>query len=324
MGTKYIIGERFQYISPDGKTFDFDAGMRYLLTFEGLGMPAHEFITNQGPGQHGQTVVGMRYQTRMIQVLVGENGDSRFDYWSMRKNWINMLRPDRQNAHQFKPGEFRVLLPDMSTRAIKVLLAEGLSFSARNLDTWDEWGVQEVVRFVAHNPFWFEPPGYTVQLTYSVAPPTNLVFPFTFRNPVTNPYGQGMQLSFAGEPDFYLTNAFTYPGERESFPTITIVGPVKGPVVQNETTGERIALNYQVVAGETITITLEYGNKVVTSTRSGDITGVVTSDSQLTTFHIAADPESGGGYNKVSFSGTAPANGVTQTRFDFYGWYTGV
>jgi hypothetical protein len=324
MGTKYLIGEKFQYITPDGVTFDFDKGMRAILTFEGLGLPAHDFITTQGPGQNGETVIGMRYKTRLIQLVYRENGEDRFDYWSIRKNLIKYLKPDRQKANTFQPGEFRVLMPDMTTRAIKVLLAEGMSFAPRNLDNYDEFGITEVFRFVAHNPFWFEPPGFVVTLQPNIVAPTHLTFPFTFRNPVSNQFGTDMQFNVLAEPAFSVSNTFTYPSERSSFPTLFIHGPVRSPVITNQTTHEKIKLNYEVASGETVTISLEYGYKAVNSDFNGDITGAVTNDSQLTTFHVAADPESSGGVNTMTFTGTLGINGLTQVQANFFNWYSGI
>lgn len=325
MGQKYITAEQFEYVTPDGESLKFDAdGLRCLLTFEGFGMPPHKFITNRGPGQHGETVLGVQYETRMIQLLMRENGYDRFDYWDIRERLINMMRPDRQVAGAFQPGEFRVYLPDTRRLAIKVMLAQGLAFGARNLETWDEWGVMEVLRLQAHYPFWHELPGFIVTMTYTETPPTNLVFPFTFRSKTHNPHGNGMQLSFAGEPDFHLSYSFGYTGERAAFPVITIYGPVKRPVVANTKTNEQIKLNYNVAAGEVVTITLEYGNKVVTSSLAGDITSVVSDDSQFTTFHVAAPPESANGHNITTFSGTAPEHNVTKCLIRYKNAYTGI
>lgn len=298
-----------EYHTPDGLIYKFDTQDRFLLTEEGLGMPPIEYITQTGPFQHGESTLDYRLKPRVIQLLHRENSCSREDYWDNRANWLNMLRPNRSATGVYRLGKLRKYLPDGTVRDIDVRLAEGPIFSPRSLDQWDEYGITETLRFVAPDPTFYDPTAseHVWELTVG----EHLIFPITF------PIKFG---SLVIDTDI----AIVYSGTWITYPTITIDGPMEGPIISNLTTGETIHLAYNVATGETITIDLGFGNKTVTSSTGANLIGSVTSDSDLATFHVAPAPEASGGINTVNVIGIGAVIGVSAVTMCFYTRYIGI
>lgn len=296
------------YIAPDGTEFKFGANDRFVLGRQGYGMPPIEFIRQSGPFQHGETFIDFRLQSRTIQWVVRQNGHNRFDHWDNRAALLDTFRINRQSTGQFAPGKLRKLLPDGSMRDLDVFLAFGPDFPGGG-DEWDEFGFTDTLRFIAPDPTFYDPTLRT--LTWALDPnQTNLTFPITF--PITFGY------TYIDD-----TNQITYNGTWQSFPTITITGPLKGFDLTNDDTSERLVLNYQVNAGETVTFDLSYGNKTITSDVAGNILGALTPGSDLATFHIAPDPEASGGVNNFSLYGIG-ASSATQVVLTYYDRYLGI
>jgi hypothetical protein len=305
------------YISPDGKEYHFDTSTRFLLTEEGLGMPPIEYITQQGPYQHGETVLDYRLGKRTIQMLVRQNSCSRDEFWINRTALLNAIRPNRNLIHKMNTGVLRKKFPDGSMRDIYVFIEQGPIFNARNLDRWDEFGYAETLRFVAHDPVFFDPDidRLSWSLLYDPALSSFWILPFTF--------------SFTLSEESYSDSKYViYPGSWLSYPKIIITGPMTGFKITNVTTGEFIELNYAIMSGETIYIDLPYGNKSVVNDLGINLMGSITEESSITTFHIAPDPEaplpaSTGGRNDFTISGSGTTITSTVT-LEYYVRYIGI
>ncbi len=317
MGTNLI--EFTEYHSPDGLIHRFDTHTRFMLTETGLGMPPIEYFTQTGPLQHGNTIVDYRLRPRVIQMMVRENGCSREDYWAIRSNLINMIRPNRQTLGSFSLGKLRKYLPGNAVRDIDVTIEEGPAFVARELGSWDEYSYSETIRFIAPDPTFYDPSQVLEVISLPLADEVeNLQFPFDFEigvNPESLVFGFAT-LSTGGQN-------ITYNGTWKAYPTITIVGPMGGAYILNNTTGDSIKLNYEIVAGETVAIGLSPGSKSVTSSISGDMIGALDVTSDLATFHLAPDPEAPGGVNVIYVSGTNMAV-ATSLTFCYYTRYIGI
>lgn len=302
-----------EYYSPDGEVYRFDTETKFLMSETGLGMPPIEYITQKGPFQHGETYYDYRLQPRTIQIVHRRNACSRIEWWNNRANILNLLRPNRQTVGDFSLGTLRKVLTDGSVRSIDVIIQEGPAFRARDNDVWDEWGIMETLRFIAPDPTFYDPTLNTESWTLNPDTVDQLEFPFTF---------DGTDMAFRQ----YVINddhVVTYTGTWMSYPTIEITGPIIEPKITNESTGEVIYLNYDVESGEVVTITLEFGNKSVSSDVRGNIIGTVDSISDLATFHIAPDPEVADGINTLNVTGGG-ADGTTEVDIKYYTRYIGI
>lgn len=299
--------------TPDGETFYFDTLDKFMLSEEGLGMPEIEYITQRGPFQHGETAYDYRLEPRILQYVFRENTCSRDNYWAARARLLNMLRPNRNLYGEFNQATLIKTLSNGNQRAIDVLINSGPVFRGAQLGRWDEFSIHETLRFIAHDPTFYDPNLNTETWTLNPDTVDQLEFPFTF---------DGTDMAFR-QYSINEDHVITYTGTWPSFPTITIEGPLISPIITNEDTGEVIYLDYTVETGETVVINLEYGNKSVTSDVRDNIIGTVRSTSYLATFHIAPDPEVADGINTLNVTGGG-ADGSTTVSLTYYTRYIGI
>lgn len=298
-----------QYIAPDGNVYKFDTGDRFLMSDEGYGLPPIEYITQKGPFQHGETVIDYRLGPRVIQLQLRQDSCSRDDYWDNRALLLNSIRPNRNVGVTFSTGVLRKIFQDGTMKDIYAIIQQGPGFVAKQSGKWDEWGFTETLQFICHDPIFFNP----IQKSY------------TFDNLVSPGAGVGWELPWSfpmlfGGTAFALSGNITYNGTWMSYPSIVIVGPVNGLVITNISTGETIEFNYSIADGETVTISLEPGNKSVTNQLGVNLLGVITSDSDLATFHLAPDPEVALGVNEIdlALSGADAGSSVTILYYEKY------
>lgn len=292
-------------------------GERFLESFTGMGLPPIEYITQKGPYQHGQTVLDYRLQTRLIQYIHRRKGCSREDYWSNRGDLLNIIRPNRQAANTFRQGRLRKIQPDGTKRDIRALIDFGPGFQARDPSRWDEWAFTETLRFRCDDPIFFDPAQQSV--TWSVSTDDGLIF---YESPDWESH-LTFPIVFSGDAISAYQTISGYSGTWHSYPTIVIAGPVDEPRIENQTLGEIIALSYDVAAGETVTINLDFGNKTITSSTGANLIGTVTNDSTLGTFRIAPAPEAPNGDNVLYASG-AGGTLATAITLTYYVNYIGI
>lgn len=258
------MSESWVFITADNTRYILHSAARpdiVVLQEEGTGVTDIEYITQRGPFQHGETVEGHYLRPRVIQLTLRHQYCNRHDYWCGRQKLFDMVRPNRGE------GTLRKILRDGTKRDIKVYLQQGPSFPTR--EGWDEWAIQETVRFIAYDPLFFNPIVQTI--TYSPLSTPPLVFPITF--PIT----------FLATS---LTTLLNYVGNWSTYPTITILGPISDFRITNATTGEKIQLAYSLAAGRTITINLQYGNKTITLDDGTNLISYLSVDSDLAGFHL--------------------------------------
>lgn len=300
------------YVGPDGTVYSFDNDDRFLISEEGLGMPPMEYVTQRGPFQHGETLVDYRLSPRTIQLVLRQDGDSRYDYWEKRAKLLNMLRPNRHAYGGFGPGKLRKRLPDGSIRELNVIIEQGPVFTARSQDRWDEWGFTETLRFIAHDPTFLDPVTHSImwENILDVGSMTDLLLPLQF--PIS-----------LGASAVVATKSILYPGSWPCFPRIIITGPHDNFKLTNLSTGEKIELNYNISAGQIVIINLAFGLKTVEDTLGTNLLGTVTPDSDLATFHLAPDPEVPAGINRVISESTS-TTAASRILLEYNARYIGI
>lgn len=292
--------EVYQYITADGKRYDFHApNVRVLLSKpDGTGMPPIEYVTQRGPLQHGESLISYFLRPRTMQLLLRAQGCSRAQYWSSRADLIDYMRPNRHSPTSLPGGTLRVVQLDGTIRDIDCLIQQGPGFTAKDNRTWDEFSWQEVLRFIAFNPIAYDPT--TRSLTYAT-PSGQLVFPITF--PITFTSNE------------VITNV-TYLGTWLEYPTFIITGPMTNPVIQNLTTNQKLQFDNMILnTGESVTVNLSYGVKTAQKNDGTNMVGYLSSDSNLGEFHLAPNPEATNGVNqiRISSSGGGGGTGIVMT-----------
>jgi hypothetical protein len=294
---------------------------RWLMSYTGLGMPPVDYITQRGPEQHGETVLDFRLKERLIQYIHRRDGCTLQGYWDAREDTIDKLRPNRQSQiGQFEDGRLRVIRPDGSVRDILATILSGPVFTARNPAQWDEWAFTEALRFKCADPTWFDPAVNTVTWTVddvvsglyfydAVSRPESLVFPdnAVFANDIISP-----------DP-FNVT----YTGTWFSYPTFIITGPLRGPAITNTVLDIKIQLEYEVAAGEVVTIVTDYGSKSITNQLNENLINTKSRDSDLN-LYIAPHPYASGGVNTFLVSGSGASLTNTSVVMQYRNRYIGI
>lgn len=286
--------DRTTYIAPDGVEYMLSAPV-FVLQEDGLGMPPIEYVTQRGPAQHGETVKNFFLRPRIIQLIIRRSGCSRVEYWNIRNALLGILRPGRVGATN--SGTLRKFLANGGVRDLLVFTSEGPGFPSHNPDQWDQWSIQDTIRFTAYDPIARDPHLRTIAFQSGVIPGT---FPITFPYVIVSGFGTVAN----------VTNAGTW----DSAPSIVIAGPIVSPTLRNLTTNEQLVLNYTVPAGRSVTYDLTYGNKTVFQDDGVNLIGYVSTDSDLGTFHLKPGTNS----IQVSGSGTTVASSITLQWYDRY------
>lgn len=302
----------FDYIiTADGEVHNLRnlGGGIYVMAAGGFGMPDIEYLTERGPLQDGATLLSYRLRPRVVQYMFRGQGCSRQQYWDLRAKLLDWSRPNRHGVSNLNSATLRKIRPDGSMRDLKVFVEAGPTFDMPGSREWDEWGFTDTLRFVAHDPILFDPnqQSYTVSLPLS----THLVFPITF--PIQ--FGVGI---------IDQTFSIPYSGTWKEFPVIVITGPINGVSIENISTGEILEFNYNIPQGVVVTIDLVYGRKTAIDGSGNNYIGLLTTDSDLTTFHLAPNPEVAGGNNTFRVQGAGGQYGHTSVVISYYNRYIGM
>lgn len=306
--------EFHQYVTPDGLVYNMHdrrstpGHARWVSSFSGQGMPGISLITQRGPYQNGETVLDYRLKPRTITYLHGRGGCTREEYWAIRSDQVNYMRPNRQAAGSLVAPRLRAILPNGSVRDIEAWLVGGLEFAPRRDGQWREDTTLEPLRFYCPDPVFFDPTAVTIPLDGAFC--ADLIFPFDF------------PLIFCNDGSTY-TDLVTYGGTWLTYPTFELTGPLSSPIIYNATTNEKIQLNYDIPAGRTVTISLAYGAKSVSDNAGNNLIGTVTTDSSLATWHLAADPEALAGVNQLAIVGYN-TTAASAARMTYYTRYIGI
>ncbi len=292
--------DKTYYITPDGIQYNLDDGRKgFLLSDEGYGMPPIEYITQRGPFQHGESVMDFFLRPRTFQLTIRKQGCSRAEYWNIRNALLDMLRPGRLDGGP-EAGTLRKVLANGMVRDLQAYVSEGPSFPGRQLGVWDEWSIQDTIRFTAFDPIARDP---TLHSQAFISSGTSVfAFPVTF--PVT----------FGG---FSGAEGIVYHGTWLTYPVLRLNGPLTSPHVENLTTGETFILGTTIATGRQVTVDFGYGAKTVTLDDGTNMIGYVTTDSALGTFHL--NP----GINNFQVTATG-ASAISSVVIEWYERFIGV
>lgn len=295
--------ETDMFIAPNGSKYILSRPpSRFVMSEEGTGMPPINYVTQRGPYQHGESLRDFFLLPRTVQLIVRHNYCDRQSYWDGRNELMSVLVPNGGPLSTLATGILRKIQPDGTTRDLSCVIDEGPKFTARDTSQWDEFSYTETLRFVAHNPIYFDP----VQKTHIFSDDYILfknVFPILF------------PISFNATYD--IQNIVSYSGNWVEYPVITVVGPMDKFTITNLTTGLKIEVDGLIDTGRTLTIDLTYGRKTVTLDDGTNFIGYVTVDSDLAQFALIP------GDNLISVLGFltgpfAPDNRVTIAYYDRY------
>jgi len=226
------------FLTPDGEEHNLhDFAARVVMSRDGYGMPPIEWHTSRGPFQHGETALDYRLRPRMLQLILHWRAWSREELWSKRDDLLDIIRPNRSD--DASPARLRKILPNGDIRDIYVQIQSGPSFGPERPTRWEEWSFEQAVRFVAHDPLWFDPE---------------------------------QQIYTGGSGNL------VYLGNWQDWPIIEYTGSMVDPTITNVTLGETISMVYSIVAGRVVTIDLAPGVKTVIDDLGNNLIEYVSGD----------------------------------------------
>lgn len=269
---------------------------RYGTLVAGLAMPPVTHVTQRGPRQHGNTLVGTLLEPRAVDVGIMSATSSEDEHWQSRRELLGMLK-------RFDNLILRLEKNNGEKYDLNVVYAAGAEITSADSAGLYDYSV--VVRLIAHDPIWrsAEQRSLVVGIPVSVDAGT---FPWTFG------------ISFGTS---YLNSAIelAYAGTWPAYPQIDVRGPVTNAKILNDTTGELLFLNTTIPDGQVVRIDLSENVKTVTNITTGENwMEYLSSDSDLATWHLAPAPEVPNGLNVLRFIGLAggQATAITLRWYD--------
>jgi hypothetical protein len=259
------------------------------LANDGLGLPDLTRYYQSGPLQNGASNTGYRLEPRDIILTLGMVSDDEIDYFAKRKTLMNIFKP------KDIPIKLRLTLPDGSQRQIDTYYQKGLNANSADKTVYYH---RFAVALKAPDPTWYDPNGYNV--AFGVVSASGFTVPMSVPTSV-------------GRSTIGQTVSIDYTGSWDSYPIITVVGPVTNLVITNDTTGDVLDFTgYTINAGTTVTIDTRYGFKSVISDAGTNLIDKLTTASDLASFRlVAAEDDSPSFTNDVSVTGS---NATDATR----------
>jgi hypothetical protein len=283
-----------------GVTYQVDDGIKFdVLDFDGFSLPEIRSTLESFSQQNGANWIGFRLSPRKVLLKVIIYASSLSQLFDRRTELMQIFQPSNAAIY------LKWTMPNGSVRQIDCFPTGGLLMPAREIR-----GTRQVtvIEMICPDPVWYNP--VAGQVLVDMPAFTNLVFPIKF------------PIKFGSVALDYSYN-LTYNGNWPEFPKILIAGSVSGFYVENLSTGEKIGLDYAIPVGRTVTIDLKPGAKQVYDDLGTNLIGCVTTDSDLSTFHLAPAPEVAGGINQMHFLGSG-LTADSQVTFQYFDRYLGL
>lgn len=298
------VGDVLSITTFDGDTLVLIRDDVKLLAYGNLGAPPTQFITRRGYKQNGATEIDFLLDPRTISVELWHSpACSRQDYWDVRKELHDFLRPNRGGSLTFT-----LQTPNGNLRSILVRADPGLVFPAQNNN--NNWNVQEQMDFIAFSPLFFNFASVTTVMSSSTQ--TQLVFPITF--PIT----------FGTSDVFLTTGTITYVGTWKSYPIITLTGPYTRAVITNVEGGVSFTMSVPIGAGEQRIIDLTPGAQSIEDAFGANKFSDLGAGSNLIDFAIYPDPEVAGGIQTITVQMVGGTPGTSVASISYYERYFGL
>lgn len=253
----------------DGNETPLDDGNPFLLmAHDGWGMPRVNRLIERGPLQDGVSDLGFHLGARSAMLVIGIKQTTLSALYDARDQLLFLFKPENSPTLAWD-------LPNGDQRRIDVHFVGALGIP------WnpDRWAAMKVgIDLYAPDPSFYHPSLLTTQ--FSTADSGELVFPIEF------PIEFGFSSINEGV-------GIGYGGTWYSYPTIVLTGPLDNPIITNVTTGKKIELDYNIPAGDKVTITLTPGEISIVDDSDTNLIGTLTTDSDIADFRLIPSLEFG-------------------------------
>lgn len=286
----------------DGVINSLDDGtLCFYLNDDGLGMAPIHRLKSRGPNQHGDTDMGYRLDPRVFQLFLEIQGNTLPDLFLRRHNLLGLLKPsDTVMKFRWTIGS--------NIRQIEAFCEGGLL-----MPSTERQGFTQKVAIIlnAADPTFYDPSGKN--LTFTLGGGSG-----TFAVPTPVP-------TSVGASTIDQTASITYLGDWETNPVlIRISGPITNAIITNNTTGEKFDFTgVTIAAGKYYDIDPRWAHKTIVDETGANKIADLTLDSDLSTWHLAPDPEAPGGINSIRVQGSGVTT-ATQVDMSWFERFIGI
>jgi Phage tail protein len=281
---------RLIYENSRGDSIEFYLSPFFIDSLTGVGEVDVELQSQKSPYQDGDTHIDTMLKPRYIN-LEGEIIEiSAPEIKKWRRELIKLCNP--------KLGLGKITLEmDGDIREIIGTLDGGVVFPERGENLYQKF----MITWKCSDPTWYDPEIEKFTLASFVG---GFSFPFSF------------PISFGEVGDFLEVEN---KGDVDTPVFVVFKGPLKNPVLENKTTGQKITVTQEIPAGESLEINTAFGKKSVVR--------VLADGTRISAFNWV-DPKSKlwqliPGINEISYSATDESGNAAAT-LSFYNRYVGV
>lgn len=226
--------QKVTFTNSRGESVSFgNSGVFVLQSIDGTGNVPSEIKSTKSPYQDGSSFVDVQLSDRSIPIVGFINAKSQQDLYQRRRDLSRILNP------KLGPGKL-MYTNDLRSYVIDAISEEGAVFGERfvhaNMFT---------VNFIANTPYWRDQTQTVKGLRYEAG---GMTFPLRLAT----------RFAFAA-----YRGTFVNGGDVETPVEIHYKGPAENPIVESETTGEYIKVNYELGFDQTLIISTEFGDKRV-------------------------------------------------------------
>lgn len=281
---------RLSFENSKGDSIEFYLSPLFINSLTGIGEVDAELQSQRSPYQDGDThidtVLKPRYITLEGEII--ETGALETKKW--RRDLIKICNP--------KLGLGKITLEmDQDIKEIMGTLDGGIVFPDQGENHYQSF----MITWKCPDPMWYSPEIEKHTLASFVG---GFSFPFSF------------PLSFGEVGDFLEVEN---KGDVDTPVYVVFKGPLKNPVLENKTTGQKITVTQEIPIGESLEINTAFGKKSVMR--------VLPDGTRVSAFNWV-DPKSKlwqltPGINEISYSATDEAGNAAAT-LSFYNRYVGV
>jgi len=272
-----MAGYKFFYTDQDGIEWTINDGSIWVIdgydAMIGFGVLDVDVASERRPYCDGTTQTGRPYTPER---LMGLRLGGYFDSFTLLTAAVRTLRGRLATYKDVDSiGVLRATTPDGVTRSISALFVsypdaehDGPLFCKAHLGFW------------APDPFFFDPTLQT--LTLALSSPGGVTFPLAFDVTTGLPFATSTIDSH---------DAIQNAGDVETWPTIRIYGPGTNPTVENETTGNTMALTQILDAGDYIDVNMDAGTVTWFDATDSSTNNIIENMSDASVFYPLARGE---------------------------------
>lgn len=282
-----------------GREYSLSDNQNYLLLgIDGLAAAPVTHIVERGPLQHGESSLGFRLRARTISLVLLVRGGDDGAWFRRRTEIMRIFRiSDSPVQLRITGGGLVRQIDCYLSGAMEMTPEVGLS------PAWQRVGLS----LYAPNPAWYDPEGNSIVFTLGGGDSTVIPLEVPVR---------------IGASSISSAVQVWYTGTWDSYPIITLRGPISHPVITNQTTGDRLDFTGTIIqAGDYYVVDCRYGYKTVTRGSDGsNRVRDLSADSNLATFRLVAHPDVMDGLNsiRVSASGLTADSRISLQYNTFY------